>query len=373
MSRRIFFVPVLIALIWSGALIATKAIADRECFEDSCRETEAAELKSAEPKSAEPKSAESRSAEPKSTESRSTEAASAAAKSEEPQVAADPQPAQAQAAQAQAAQAQAEPSRTQVAAPQVSAVSEIAPPEIPMTVVSEPAVSAAPAPAPAPAPASAPAARAEGKLMPASVLPKVVAEPPLPRVASEPAPRAMPPQVSTRAEEARIRREPPRLAPNHAETRKPAPVATPAPAPVAAPSAPPARAVNIAVPAYVRPERPPQPATIPSAVQTLPSDYVVRQQRLSTTTAAIVEVPGEIATADGVVTVHPNLRHDPAWKLCQIDSRDLGRRAYRCTAYSYQPYGEGGYRPYGTYRHYQATPGYVVAPNAKIISIDPND
>ena len=34
MSRRIFFVPVLIALIWSGALIATKAIADRECFED---------------------------------------------------------------------------------------------------------------------------------------------------------------------------------------------------------------------------------------------------------------------------------------------------------------------------------------------------
>ena len=94
---------------------------------------------------------------------------------------------------------------------------------------------------------------------------------------------------------------------------------------------------------------------------------------LSTTTAAIVEVPGEIATADGVVTVHPNLRHDPAWKLCQIDSRDLGRRSYRCTAYSYQPYGEGGYRPYGTYRPYQATPGYVVAPNAKIISIDPND
>ncbi|HEY5963525.1 MAG TPA: hypothetical protein VIU42_05865 [Xanthobacteraceae bacterium] len=218
--------------------------------------------------------------------------------------------------------------------------------------------------------------------MPASVLPKVVAEPalpkvvaepPLPRVASEPAPRAMPPQVSTRAEEARIRREPPRLAPNHAETRKPAPVATPAPAPVAAPPAPPVRAVNIAVPAYVRPERPPQPATVPPAVQTLPSDYVVRQQRLSTTTAAIVEVPGEIATADGVVTVHPNLRHDPAWKLCQIDSRDLGRRSYRCTAYSYQPYGEGGYRSYGTYRPYQATPGYVVAPNAKIISIDPND
>jgi len=87
----------------------------------------------------------------------------------------------------------------------------------------------------------------------------------------------------------------------------------------------------------------------------------------------LAEVPGEIQTGDGLVTVYPNLRPDPAWKLCQIEGRDLGRRSYRCTAYSYHPYGEGGYRPYGTYKNYPTSPGYVVAPNAKIISIDPND
>ena len=99
----------------------------------------------------------------------------------------------------------------------------------------------------------------------------------------------------------------------------------------------------------------------------------VARQRPSIASAAVIEVPGEIQTGDGLVTVYPNLRPDPAWKLCQIDSRDLGRRSYRCTAYSYFPYGEGGYRPYGTYRNYPTSPGYVFAPSARIISIDPND
>ena len=101
-------------------------------------------------------------------------------------------------------------------------------------------------------------------------------------------------------------------------------------------------------------------------------NYAVRQNS-STASAAVIEVPGEIQTGDGLVTVYPNLRPDPAWKLCQIDSRDLGRRSYRCTAYSYHPYGEGGYRPYGTYKNYPTSPGYVMAPNAKIISVEPND
>jgi hypothetical protein len=97
----------------------------------------------------------------------------------------------------------------------------------------------------------------------------------------------------------------------------------------------------------------------------------VPRQGPATASAAVIEVPGEVQTSDGLVTVYPNLRPDPAWKLCQIDGRDLGRRAYRCTAYSYHPYGEGGYRPYGTYRNYPTAPGYVVAPNAKIITIEP--
>jgi hypothetical protein len=375
MSRRIFLVPVLIALIWSGALIASKAIADRECFEDSCREAEVVETAPAETR-------------PESKPEPKPEPTTAAAKSEEPQVVAQPQP----------ARTQVEPLPPAVT--HASAIPEVVPPEIPMTVVTEAVATETVAPERAAPAAPAAVAHPAGKLMPASVLPKVTAEPPMPKVAAEPAPRAMPPQASTRAEDARMRLEPARVAPGYADTRKPAPVApsypetrkpslAPASAPVASPVASPApvavpapvaarpaqpvRTVNVAVPTYVRPERPPQPAYVPPAVQTLPSDYVVRQQRPPATTAAIVEVPGEIATGDGVLTVHPNLRHDPAWKLCQIDSRDLGRRNYRCTAHSYQPYGEGGYRPYGTYRNYQATPGYVVAPNAKIISIDPND
>ena len=109
------------------------------------------------------------------------------------------------------------------------------------------------------------------------------------------------------------------------------------------------------------------------AVPQRPAVNYVARQAPSTASAAVIEVPGEIQTGDGLVTVYPNLRPDPAWKLCQIDGRDLGRRSYRCTAYSYHPYGEGGYRPYGTYKNYPTSPGYVMAPNAKIISIDSND
>ena len=321
MSRRIIFA----ALAASAALIATQAIADRECFEDSCRVPEAAE----------------------------PPVAAAAVKSEQPET--EPQAAQAQAK----AQAQAEPqSSAPQAAAQASEVPEPVPPGVTVTVIPEPAKPVVP---------PAAEARADVKLAPASVLPKVVAEPAPPKVVAEPAPRQTPPQASTRAEEARVRREPVRVAPSTAEARKPAPAAAPGAAPPA-----PARTVNVAVPAYVRAERPPQPAYVPSAAPTPPAGHVVRE-RPSVATAAVVEVPGEIQTGDGLVTVYPNLRHDPAWKLCQIDSRDLGRRSYRCTAYSYHPYGEGGYRPYGVYRNYPSAPGYVVAPNAKIISIDTND
>jgi hypothetical protein len=228
---------------------------------------------------------------------------------------------------------------------------EVAPPEITVTVIPEPAKPVTP-----PAVPPVAEARADSKPAPAAVvLPKIVSEPAPPKVVAEPAPRHTPPQVSTRAEEARMRREPARVAPDLAETRKPA--------------APPARAVNVAVPTYVRPERPLQSAYAPPPHPAPPAEYVVREPA-SASAAAVIEVPGEIQTGDGLVTVYPNLRPDPAWKLCQIDSRDLGRRSYRCTAYSYHPYGEGGYRPYGTYRNYPTAPGYVVAPNAQIIPVD---
>ena len=318
MSRRITFV----ALATSATLIATQAAADRECFEDSCRVPEAAEPP-----------------------------APAVTKSET-------SPAEPQAAQAQA---QAEPLPS---ASQASAIPEQVPPEITVTEIPAPAKPVGPPAAQAPQAAEA---RAESKPAPVSALPKVVAEPAPLKPAAEPAPRYTPPQVSTRAEDARIRREPVRVAPDYAPARKP-PLA-PAGGVAAAPQ--PARTVNVAVPAYVRPERP--PGYVPPAPPAPPADYVVQPARPSTASAAVVEVPGEIQTGDGLVTVYPNLRPDPAWKLCQIDSRDLGRRSYRCTAYSYHPYGEGGYRPYGVYRNHPPAPGYVVAPNAKIIAIDGND
>ncbi len=68
-------------------------------------------------------------------------------------------------------------------------------------------------------------------------------------------------------------------------------------------------------------------------------------------------------TEDGTI-VYPAVRPDPNWRLCQIDRR-TGQRYY-CTAQSYHPYGEGGYRPMGTYRGYRTAPGYVTTqPDAR--------
>jgi len=72
-----------------------------------------------------------------------------------------------------------------------------------------------------------------------------------------------------------------------------------------------------------------------------------------------------------VVRVYPNPRHDPAWKVCQLDRREGDQR--RCGAYSYHPYGANGYRPYGTYADGRGAQIYMIAPNAKIISIDSDD
>jgi hypothetical protein len=195
-------------------------------------------------------------------------------------------------------------------------------------------------------------------------------------------PQISPSQALPRYEAASVRRDEPRVPiPQYAERPQPT-VAAPAPAHPTR-TVPPAAArverapVAAPVPAVAtRVERAPAAVAVPArnyAVPQRPVAIDVPRQAPSIASAAVIEVPGEIQTGDGLVTVYPNLRPDPAWKLCQIDSRDLGRRSYRCTAYSYHPYGEGGYRPYGTYKNYPTSPGYVVAPNAKIISLNPND
>jgi len=58
---------------------------------------------------------------------------------------------------------------------------------------------------------------------------------------------------------------------------------------------------------------------------------------------------------------------DNRWRRCQI-ARD--GHPVRCSPASYHPYGSGGYRPYGDYRAYAPTPGYIrTAPGPRIISI----
>ena len=85
----------------------------------------------------------------------------------------------------------------------------------------------------------------------------------------------------------------------------------------------------------------------------------------------VVASPGAIYAEDDVVRVYPNPRHDPAWKLCQLDARERDQR--RCGAYSYHPYGENGYRPYGAYAAQSGASVYLIAPNAKIIAVDSDD
>ena len=86
---------------------------------------------------------------------------------------------------------------------------------------------------------------------------------------------------------------------------------------------------------------------------------------------SVVAGIGAIYAEDDVVRVYPNPRHDPAWKVCQLDQRESDQR--RCGAYSYHPYGANGYRPYGTYAGERGAQIYMIAPSAKIISIDSDD
>lgn len=158
---------------------------------------------------------------------------------------------------------------------------------------------------------------------------------------------------------------------------KPAPRRSAEPAPARAPSgrydgspvpapAPVAAAAPVEAPL---PPQPPlrQPRVRPKSVAAPVYAAPVYEQAPRAPRAAVIGVPAEVYADDGVVAAYP----DPSWKLCQIDERGTGQvRYYRCGPYSYHPYGAHGYRPMGDYRAYRSTPAYVVAPNAKIISIE---
>jgi hypothetical protein len=176
------------------------------------------------------------------------------------------------------------------------------------------------------------------KLAPARALPQVVETPQVAatKVIATPAPR---PPVQSFAEH-----EPARLAPRSLK---------PAPAPV--------RMINAVPEDDARAEQAAPPVASPTAMY--------RPRRAAA--PAVVAGIGAVYAEDDVVRVYPNPRHDPAWKVCQLDRRESDQR--RCGAYSYHPYGANGYRPYGTYADGRGAQIYMIAPNAKIISIDSDD
>jgi hypothetical protein len=176
------------------------------------------------------------------------------------------------------------------------------------------------------------------KLAPARALPQVVETPQVAptKVIATPAPR---PPVQSFAEH-----EPARLAPRSLK---------PAPAPV--------RMINAVPEDDARAEQAAPPVASPTAMY--------RPRRAAA--PAVVAGIGAVYAEDDVVRVYPNPRHDPAWKICQLDQRESDQR--RCGAYSYHPYGANGYRPYGTYADGRGAQIYMIAPNAKIISIDSDD
>ena len=105
------------------------------------------------------------------------------------------------------------------------------------------------------------------------------------------------------------------------------------------------------------------PGPTHSAGASSPS-YVVNQ---GPTYGVALPVP----PAEPDVIVHPYAQPDPVWQRCQTDAG--GRRHIKCVPASYHPYGAGGYRPMGTYRPYRAPGVVMTAPDARIITIEPED
>lgn len=194
-------------------------------------------------------------------------------------------------------------------------------------------------------------------------LPQVVAEPTPPKPAQVPAQQAAPAAADNSHAQGKLAPQArPAVAPKVAMPKVDAPkvVTTKIAAPKVATPDQPRRAVAAQAPAYIPPERAPPPVP----------DHAVRQVAAAPV-AVVVAVPGTIYPDGAVVPAYPHQRDDPSWALCQGERR--GHRNYVCGPYSYHPYGAYGHRPNGTYNGYRTTPGYVIAPSAKIISIDSGD
>ncbi len=100
--------------------------------------------------------------------------------------------------------------------------------------------------------------------------------------------------------------------------------------------------------------------------------YLDRYTYLLTAIAVLMAAPAPSFADEPPLVITPRIYNFPGQQLCQIDRND---RRYRelCAQQSYHPYGAFGYRPYGTYRPYRSGARFRLAPNARIVKIDPQD
>ena len=93
---------------------------------------------------------------------------------------------------------------------------------------------------------------------------------------------------------------------------------------------------------------------------------------LSMFIAAFVSAPAQVRADETTVVIYPRIYNFPGQQLCQVDRNDRRYREF-CSPQSYHPYGASGYRPYGTFRPYRGARRYWVAPDARVVHINPQD
>jgi hypothetical protein len=350
-------------------LTAAPASADRECFENSCGMPDANEASGALAADPGDQLGESTPAVVPEKVEAEPKKPPTVVRVERPTV---PPPVLEEPAQAAAPKvdhsthADAEPVRAQ---PPVAVYPQMVVDPAPRKVMAPPLPRRVVEPAPAP---ERPAPRYSDDARPRAPVPPRYSEetrpvPPAPQRYSEEVRPSAPPQPRY-PDEARPRPRPPAYQPAPVVAR---PVTPPEPpvAPVAVTRAAPA---PVPAPVAVAPTAPP-PAVVEYQVQPRPR----APQRVYTTAPGYVlsegaaQAPAVVAAPVVYAGGHRQLRPDPSWKACQMAPRE--ERAYLCGPHSYQPYGTYGYRPYGVYGGYRSAPVYVFAPDAKVISLNPED
>ena len=93
---------------------------------------------------------------------------------------------------------------------------------------------------------------------------------------------------------------------------------------------------------------------------------------LLATFALLIFAPAPSFADSQPLVIYPRLYNFPGQQLCQVDNSDRRYREF-CSPQSYHPYGVSGYRPLGTYRASRGVRRFLVAPNARIVHIDPNN